>query len=174
MSGNPENTSVWGDANAFVAPKGTTLPADIDTEFGAGWELVGILDGSAGLPEGRSRSETDHSGWGVGIIKTTFKDEKVEVMFTALEWNETVRGLVYPGSSAGKLRFGKPDLVLFGFEVIEGDRKRRLISAGECRILTTGNIERGEETLEKYPLKAIIYPDADGDHFIEQDTALAA
>lgn len=174
MSGNPEFTSVWGDADVYVAPIGTALPGDIDAEFGAGWDLVGILDGSAGMPESRTRSETDHSGWGVGVIKTSYKDAKVEVMFTALEDNETVKGLVYEvgtGGDAGKLKYANPTPVLFANEVTEIDgRKRRRFSAGYALIVTTGNIENGEETLEKFPLKATCFPDEGGWHFIEQAT----
>lgn len=175
MSGNPEFTSVWGDADVYVAlDPDEAVPEDIDTEFGSGWDLVGLLDGSAGMPEGRSRSETDHSAWGAGIVKTSYKDAKVEVMFTALEDNDTVKGLAYvvgTGGDAGKLKYANPVPVRFAYEVTELDgRKRRRISAGEAHVVTTGNIENGEETLEKFPFKATCFPDADGWHFIEQAT----
>lgn len=172
MSGNPEYTSVWGDASVYVAPLGTALPTDIDDDFPVGWELVGYLDGSAGMPESRSRSETDHSAWGAGIIKRSYKDALVEVMFTALEDNEVVKSLAYvvgDGGDSGKLKYGNPTPMLFANELTElSGRKRRRISAGEANIVTTGNIENGEDSLEKFPLKAACFPDEDGWHFIEQ------
>lgn len=163
MAGDVNNASLWADADVYVADKGTALPATATDAFGAGWELVGLLDGDDGFTEAREEDEQDHFAWGGIIVRTSRRNFKLTRTFTALEdpaVNATVRRLVYPGSSAGEIVVPRPEQVLMAFETREGSTTRRLITAEHAECSVDGDITESEAELSKYPIVATIYPDA--------------
>lgn len=159
MSGDPSNASNWPDADVYIAPTGTANPADADTPFGAGWELVGLLDGDAGFTQSRSEEKNDLYAWGGIIVRTTRRNFKQTIAFTALEDNAVTRDLIWPGSDAGSLVVPRPSRIKIAFEMIEGDTVRRLISAYEAEVDVDGDIVDNEADLTRYQLIATIFPD---------------
>lgn len=159
MSGDPANATTWPDADVYVAPLGTTVPADAATAFGVGWELVGLLDGDAGFTQSRSEDVTDLYAWGGILVRTTRRNFKLTVSFTALEDNAVTRDLIWPASPAGSLVVPRPERVLIAFEMVEGTTVKRLISAYEAEISINGDINDNETDLTKYELVATIFPD---------------
>lgn len=174
MAGDPANASIWPDANVYVAALGSTIPADEDTAFNGSWDLVGLLDGDEGFAHDRSESVTDHFAWGGILVRTSRKDFKYEVKFTPLEWNDTVRDLVFPNSPAGTIIVPRPVRILIAFETIEDTVVRRLISKYQAEVSVDGTITDQEDDLTKYPLKATIFPNAAGELFTEQPTNLGS
>lgn len=172
MSGNPDDANVWADADVYVAPLGTSLPANAAAAWPAGWKLIGLLDGDAGHVETREEEKTDHNAWGVGVIKTTRRNHKRTVKWTALEDNETVRSILDPGSTltadGGTIVVPRPVDMLIGFETLDGDRKKRRISASRAQTDVSGDVTVAEGQLEKYPFTTTIYPNGDGELYIEQ------
>lgn len=161
MSGEIANASFWADADVYIGDIDTaTDPADVDTDFGAGWELVGLLDGDAGFTFAREEEKNDHYAWGGIIVRTSRKNFKQTVTFSALEDNDVTRDLIWPGSSAGTLVVPRPTPVKIAFEMREGDKVRRLISANYAEVDVNGDINENESDLTKYELIATIFPDA--------------
>jgi uncharacterized protein YjdB len=173
MSGDPENTNLWADADLWVAPVGTSLPASATVAMSSipGWSLVGLLEGNDGFDNNRSQSKTDHPAWGVGVVKVSRKDYKEELAFTALEDNETTMSLVWPGSTPTLRKVPKPKPILVCKELREGTRVKRAITAayGEA---DAGSFKESEPDLTKYPIVVTIYPTGAGDLWIIQDTGI--
>lgn len=159
MSGDAANASVWTDADVYTAPLETAVPLDGDTAFGVGWELVGLLDGDAGFTQQRSEDKSDHYAWGGILVRSTRRNFKQTVTFTALEDNDVTRDLIWPGSSAGSLVVPRPGKILIAFETTEGDLTRRLISANYAEVEINGDITDNESDLTRYELVATIFPD---------------
>jgi hypothetical protein len=174
MAGDIDNASNWPDADVYVAPLGTAVPATVATEFGVGWELVGLLDGDTGFTQTRDEERNDLYAWGGVIVRTTRRNFKLTIAFTALEDNDTTRDLIWPGSAAGSIVVPRPADVLLAFELREGAKVKRLITANYAQVDVTGDIVDNEADLTRYELTATIFPDATADPpllFTEQKTA---
>ena len=163
MAGDAANASLWTDADVYVAPTGTAIPADATTAFGVGWELVGLLDGDQGFTQSRSEDTADYYAWGGILVRTSRRNFKLTVSFTALEDNAVTRDLIWPGSTASTLVVPRPEQVLIAFETREGDTVKRLISANYAEISIDGDITDSETALTAYPLVATIFPDTSTD-----------
>lgn len=173
MSGDPANANLWTDADVYVAATDATDPADADTEFGADWDLCGLLDGDFGFPQTRNEEETDIYAWGGIIVRTSRRNFKQTVGFTLLEDNDTTRSLIWPGSSGDYLVVPRPERIKIAFETREGDTTRRLISAYEAEVKVNADIVDNESDLTRYQMLATIFPDTSvspGRLFKEQST----
>jgi hypothetical protein len=168
MGGTPANATVWPDADVYIGTLAATNPADIDAAFGTGWDLVGLLDGDQGFVHARSEDANERFAWGGILVRTTRKNYKETVAFTALEWNDTTRALVYPDSSPGTLVVPRPQRVKIALETREGDSVRRLISAYQADVVVNADVVDKEDDLTKYEFLATIYPTSDGELWFEQ------
>lgn len=171
MSGNPANAALWAEADVYVAPVGSALPASITDPFPAAWKAVGLLNGEDGFVTAREQDTTDHFAWGGVLVRTSRGNFKLTRAFTVLEDNATTRSLIWPGSPAGKLVVPRPGNVLLGFETREGTAKKRLITAQYAQVDLSGDLTENETDLTAAELTATIFPTAGGDLFIEQATA---
>lgn len=163
MAGDPDKASLWAEADVFVAEDTTqTNPADADTAFAVGWGLVGLLDGEAGFVHAREEDESDHFAWGGIIVRTSRRNFKQTVKFTALEDNEVTRSLIWPGSTATQLVVPRPVPVKLALEKREGDKVHRLITERHAVIKLDGDVTENETDLTKYELLATIFPTAGG------------
>ena len=170
MAGNPENASLWAEADVFISlDLDATIPADVDADFGVDWDLVGLLDGDAGFAYARTEDVTDHYAWGGLIVRTGRKNFKQTVQFTALEDNETTRELLWPGSSDTELIVPRPARVLLALETREDEKVKRAITRQYAEIWTDSWTEN-ESELTKYPFTATIFPSGDGVLFDRQAT----
>jgi hypothetical protein len=174
MSGNTEAASLWADANVYVTDDLTAgLPPSIDEEFGEEWDLVGLLDGDAGFEEARSEDSTDFYAWGQVLVRTSKRNFSLTRKFTALEDNAVVAGIVYPGSTATKIRVPKKHLFKIAFETFDGEKKKRLVSTRYVEVSEIGTIKDSESELTKYEVTVKIFPTAEGDLFDVQSTGAA-
>jgi len=170
MSGTPANASVWADADVYIAPVGTAIPADASTPFGAGWDLVGLLDGSAGFEYSRSEDKKDYYAWGGILVATSRKNHKSMYKFTALEDNAVVRSLVWPGSTATELKVPVVANLLIAFETRSGGKVKRMISRDHVQVDLNGSIKDGEEDLTGRTFDVSVFPDSGGVLFDKQAT----
>jgi hypothetical protein len=165
MSGTPSNVGLWANADVYIAPLGTALPADASTAFPVGWEAVGLLDGDAGFEETREEDKADHFAWGGILVATTRKNFKLTKKFTALEdpqVSTVIRSLVYPGSSDSQIVVPVPADTLIAFETYTGGKVKRMISHYRAQVEVDSSLVDNESDMSKYPLVATIYPSADG------------
>lgn len=160
MAGDATNATVWPDADVYWSPDtNATIPASVDAAFSAAWDLVGLLDGEAGIVQSREEEVNDLYAWGGIIVRTTRRNFKQSVTFTALEDNDTTHDLIWPGSSLGTLVVPRPIRGRIAFEMREGDRTHRLISIYQAEVAVNGDITDSESDLTRYELIATIYPD---------------
>lgn len=174
MSGDPTKASLWADADVYVGPLEAPNPADYDAPFAAAWGLVGLLDGEAGFTHARSEDTSDFFAWGGVLVRTSRRNFKQTVGFTALEDNDTTRSLIWPGSTATALFVPRPVPVKLALEKREGRRVHRLITALEARVSLDGDVTESESDLTKYELLSTIYPTGDGQLWVVQDGVLPA
>jgi hypothetical protein len=171
MAGDATNASQWSEADVYVAPLGSAVPADAETAFAAAWGLVGLLSGDDGFTQSRSEDKSDSYAWGGILVRTSRKNFKLTQKFSALEDNDVTRDLIWPGSTAGAIMVPRPESVLMAFETRDGDKIRRLITKDHAVVELDGDIVENETDLTKYELLATIFPDGNGQLFIEQVSA---
>lgn len=171
MAGDPNQAAVWANADVYVGALDATDPTD-GADFGGEWDLVGLLDGEDGFSESMSQDSTDHFAWGGILVATTRKNFKLTRSFTALEDNETVYDLIYPGHTltfdgeggyTGDLPvpdFGAKFKV--AFQTRSGDTIKRVISKNYAQVDERGDSTEGEDDLAKRPITVAIYPDDQG------------
>jgi hypothetical protein len=173
MSGNPDNASIWGDADVYVATDlNAEIPASIDVDFGLEFDIVGLLDGDAGFEESRSQDNSDFFAWGGLLIRTARKNFKLTRKFVCLEENAVTLGLIWPDSGQGERRVPKVKRVKLGFETLDGTNKKRVITRRYAEVAEVGTIKDSESELTKIEITVDIYPDADGVLFdVQPDSA---
>lgn len=170
MSGDPSNATIWPDADVYVGPTTAANPASASTAFGVDWDLVGLLDGDQGFVQSRAEDVTDHYAWGGILVRTSRRNYKQTLTFTALEDNPVTRDLLWPDSPPGQIVVPRPKRIKIAFELVEGAVVKRLISAYEAEVSVSGDITDSEGSLTRYPLVATIFPTAAGVLFVEQTT----
>lgn len=172
MSGDADNAHLWADADVYVSfDLEADIPTDETTDFGADWDLVGLLNGDDGFTEARNEDVTDHYAWGGILFKTGRRNFKLTKSFTAYEDNETTHRLRWPGSVGANLKVPRPESVLVAFETREGDVVHRVISKYRAEITLSGDIKEDEANPAALPFVATIFPDTDGVLWIEQPAA---
>lgn len=162
MTGTTANASVWANADVYIAPVGTAIPADESTAFGAGWDQVGLLDGSAGFEYSRSEDKKDYYAWGGILVKTSRKNHKSMYKFTALEDNAITRSLVWPGSTATEISVPVVADLMIAFETTSGGKVKRMISRNYVQVDLNGAIKDGEDDLTARTFDVAVYPDDAG------------
>lgn len=162
MAADATNASIWTDADVYTAPVGTAIPADASTPFGAGWTLLGLLDGGDGMTETRTEDTAEHFAWGGILVRTSRKNFKLTKEFTVLEDNAATRALIWPGSSATSYVVPKPSNIMIAFETREGGKVRRMITHNYAQVDVSGTILDNEADLKKVKLVATIFPDSAG------------
>lgn len=167
-AGDPQNVNAWADALVYIAPIGTSLPANAAASFPVGWEPVGLLDGDAGFEFGRAWDTTDFKAWGVGVFFTSEKGYKETVKWSCFDETPTVRQeLLYPGSTESSIVVPRPKRLLMAFETTIDTDVLRLITAGFSKTMPPPvMVKEGEPS--KYEFETTIFPDADGQLYVRQ------
>ena len=175
MAGDPTKANLWTDADVYVSWNlSAAQPADAETAFGSDWKLIGLLDGDEGFPETRDEDTDDKFAWGGILVRTSRNHFKLTKSFTCLEDNEWTRKLVWPGSTATKIKVPRPERVLVAFETREGDKVRRLITTQYAECSLDGDHGENETDLESATIACTIFPDDEGWLFDRQDTPVLA
>lgn len=175
LAGDPTNAWLSGDADVYVNfdPDTAVIPTDVTDPFDSGWDLIGLMNGSEGYTDSRDEDTEFLNAWGGRLVRVARKNFSTTRKFVALEDNETVRRLVWPGSTDDVLVVpsgARIERVKVAFESIDGDRIKRLISYYEAEITVDGDITENEDSLAEYPLIATIFGDGDGNLWHRQTT----
>ncbi|MBT2467857.1 Ig domain-containing protein [Streptomyces sp. ISL-66] len=171
MGGSPLKANLWTEADVYISTNlAATLPANASASFGVDWDLVGLLDGDDGFPESRDEDTDDKYAWGGILVRTSRTHFKLTKSFTALEDNDTTFSLLWPGSTATKIKVPRPAKVRVAFEVREGAKVRRLMTSNYAEVSLDGDHGENETDLESSTFVATIFPTAGGDLFDRQNT----
>lgn len=172
MARNPDNVNIWQDARVWTAPGSAArpaLPTDADTAvIETAWFEFGILDGDAGFGEERSMDETEHFGWGIGLIKIGTKNFALKRTLSALEDNEITRSVLWPGSTASKLVMPKPVSLWLGFDTVSDTGKVERLWTTRPSRLTVPNNNRNESDITKLEITANVFANGLGEVFDRQ------
>lgn len=118
---DPANVTIWVDAFVYASASATRpeMPLTADVALGVDWELpVGILDGKDGFDDDRKWKETEHFGWGIGLIKVSHSQFAMTRGFTALEDNVATRAMLWPGSTETAIFVPRPASLWLCFEKV--------------------------------------------------------
>lgn len=178
MAGNPDNTSLWTNADVYISfTPGAEGPADLTTEWGSEWDLAGLLDGEEGFTQAREEESSEHYAWGGILHKRTKSKHKRTFRFVALEDNEVTFRLVNPGSEriaeggtrVATVKIPTTERIAVGFELRDGDKvKRRWAKAAE--VTTVAEIKDSESEPTVYDVTVLVFPEPDGTLYHEIDT----
>lgn len=169
MAGDVANPRIWENADVYVAPLGTTAPADTTTALTTAFKALGLLSESDNLVEHRDEDSTDHYAYGNILVRTKRSKHKRTFILTALEDNPTVWGLVNPGSTATsttgmttrvtKVPVSNPQAFLI--QVKDGGvTKRRMVKRGE--VTAVDDVTFSDSDMQGYKLTITVYPDSSG------------
>lgn len=168
MANDIDNANAWADADVLIAPIGSAIPATVDDPFDGDWSYIGLLDGDKGFTHNRAEDASDKFAWGGILMKRTRKNFKETVAWDAYEYNEAVRSIIYPGSTAGVRKVPRPQPILVALEKRDGDTVRRLISSKHVIVDAVGETKDNEGDVSAYPCMASVFPTEDGELWIEQ------
>lgn len=177
-AGIPPGTTVLSvtDGTHFeLSANATATDAEVSLTIGAttdGWDFAGILDGGQGFEESIEVQSTDHTGWGYGVLFTTYRDQKTTKNFTAVEENAAVMGLVYDtsdmvfddvaGTYEGTLGVrDHAEPVKIAFVTTRGSSEKRVVSENYATVAPNGSAKDSEESLATRGFTATIVPTAD-------------
>lgn len=141
MLGDTSKAGRWPECDVWNAPIGTTPPL-AGEDPAAEWDLVGFLDGDAGVVKALDEDSSTLKAWGGVPIENINQFNGESFKFTAVEDNDVVWGIVYAGSPAPEApvagvttRIAKvpnrvPSAWLIRLKRASGDVKEYLIAKG--------------------------------------------
>lgn len=170
MSGNPANAGSWARADVYIAPL-TALNPIQGQPYSVDWKFAGLLDGGAGFGTERSSDSNDNFAWGGILVETTDKNYKEVHTFTALEDNEVVMPLVYPGSTltfpasgvvsySGKLVVPSKEPFKISFQTYRGDIIRRRTTVNYAKLDGYPSVTENEDDLSSFEIGVAIFPNS--------------
>lgn len=183
MAGDATNAAVWQGADAYINDTVAAAgPADLTTAWPAGWDALGLLDGTEGFTEGREQETKETYAWGGILVKKTKSKHKRTIKLVAMEDNPVTFRLVNPGSSrttdvgtgvtSSVVKIPQGTEFALGLEVRDGDKvKRRIIKRAEVE--EVGEIKESEEEPTLFEITVVIYPEADGTLYTELSGTVA-
>jgi hypothetical protein len=121
----------------WVAPIGTEMPADIDEDFGEGWDSLGYAS-EDGPTVATSTDSEDIRGWqALGVLRSLITGRTVTIQFQLMQWNARNLGLYWDidaptieadGSFAFPVRSDQAgQRHQIGIDVKDGDNEIRLV-----------------------------------------------
>ena len=169
MLGDTSKAGRWPECDVWNAPLGTTPPAP-GVDPAVEWDLVGFMDGSAGVVKSLDEDSSTLKAWGGVPIENinTFNGESFA--FTAVEDNDVVWGIVYAGSppptsAAGvttrvaKVPNRQPTAWLVRLKRANGDVKEYLIAKGTGA--PTSDVTENETDLGGTEITVTVLSDSD-------------
>ncbi len=177
MAGDARYTSLWAEADVYIAPAGTAGPTDLSSAWPGAWTAVGLLDGEDGFKFGSEQETSEHYAWGGLLYKQSRSKAKRSVTFTALEDNDVVFGLVNPGSTrttdgamrTAEVKVPAPEFFAVGLETREGASVKRRFSL-RASVESVAEITETESEPTTYEITVTLYPNANGVFWTALDT----
>ncbi|MFJ7176403.1 phage tail protein [Streptomyces massasporeus] len=139
MANDADNVRVALNGSVYIAPKGTTAPADLTTAWPAGWVDLGYLSDD-GVEMSYSTESEDINAWqSLSPVRKVLTGVDMTLGFTAIELKTQTMTLYFPSATmtdvsgtVHKLSIPaapSPDERAIGLEWVDGDITNRLIIA---------------------------------------------
>ena len=141
----------------FIAPVGTPLPVDADTQLNEAFKISGLI-GEEGLTESPNRETDDVKAWGGHLARVLQSDYAIEVTLTYIERTETTLKEVH-GDDNVKVTPGSGKTTT---EIRLVYPNSQVVNVGESQYNHTGLIS--------YPVTLKCYPDENGNYGYEYET----
>lgn len=172
--GDNKNVNTWAGADVLIGGLDAVIPEPGEEFDLADWEFAGTLNGDQGFSGARNSTQTDHFGWGRGIVAQTDKDYKETKTFTSMEsTNEVMMRLAWPGSdldftavatgvAKGTLRVPSKEPFKIAFQTERGTVVQRYISANYAQLEGWPVASQNDSGVEQMEVTSVVYP-TDGD-----------
>lgn len=139
MANDADNVRVGLNGSIYIAPKGTTAPADLTTAWPAGWVDLGYLSDD-GVEMSYSTETEDINAWqSLSPVRKVLTGVDMTLGFTAIELKTSTVTLYFPSSTMTEVTAGVNKLSIpaaptaderaIGLEWTDGDIVNRLIVA---------------------------------------------
>jgi hypothetical protein len=139
VANDADNVRVGLNGSVYIAPKGTTAPADLDAAWGSGWVDLGYLSDD-GVEMSYSTDTEDINAWqSLSPVRKVLTGVDMTLGFTAIELKTSTVTLYFPSATMTDVSPGvhklsipaapEPDERAIGLEWVDGDIKNRLIIA---------------------------------------------
>jgi hypothetical protein len=139
VANDADNVRVALNGSVYIAPKGTTAPADLTTAWPAGWVDLGYLSDD-GVEMSYSTESEDINAWqSLSPVRKVLTGVDMTLGFTAIELTTSTMTLYFPSATMSdvsgtvhKLSIPaapSPDERAIGLEWVDGDITNRLIIA---------------------------------------------
>lgn len=168
MANDADNVRVGLNGTIYIAPKGTTAPADLETPWGTGWVDLGYLSDD-GVEMAYSTNTQDINAWqSLSPVRKVLTGVDMTLAFTAIELKTSTLTLYFPSSTVTDVTTGvhklsipaapAPDERAIGLEWNDGDIINRLIiSRGE--VTNRDNITLARSGAVALPMTVSAYAD---------------
>lgn len=129
MPVNPDATVIPDEAEVWIAlksdfPSGVTtkIPTTPDADLAAlGWGFIGLIDDKKGIPIDPSGEVKEYDAFGRPAFRKKFRKGKLNTGFTVLEWNDTTRKIILPGSTNDKIGIPKNTQIYVLYRWVDED-----------------------------------------------------
>lgn len=169
--GDNKNVNTWSGADVLIAPLDATIPEPGEAYDATTWKFAGTLNGDQGFSGARESDQTDHFGWGRGIVAQTDKNYKETKTFTAMEsTNEVVMKLAYPGSTLtfgdvarGTLKVPSKEKFKVAFVTERGTVTQRYTTLDYAMLEGWPVASQNDSDVEQMEVTVVIYPNSDNE-----------
>lgn len=156
MALNADEVRVALNGNIYVAPVGTTAPADLTSAWGAGWSDLGYLNDDGVEMEYATDTEDIMAWQSLSPVRKVLTSVDMTMAFTAIQLRAAAVTLYFPDSTISEVSAGTvykldipaapgPSEHAFGFEWVDGNITNRVIlPRGEVTDRESINHQRGE------------------------------
>ncbi|MFJ4418291.1 hypothetical protein [Streptomyces sp. NPDC088925] len=139
MANDADNVRVGLNGSVYIAPKGTTAPADLSSPWGTGWVDLGYLSDDGVSLEYSTDSEDINAWQSLSPVRKVLTSVNMTLGFTAIELKTSTITLYFPSATmednAGTVHklsipaAPTPDERAIGLEWRDGDITNRLVVA---------------------------------------------
>jgi hypothetical protein len=174
MSGDPTAVRVWDRIEVYKGlVESPTIPATATDELDPDdWGLVGLID-PAGFEETPSFDSTDLFEYSGNLIRSVQGSFTLTQAFTALERNEIVRGITWPGSTATKVVVPRHDPFPYALELFDGTHRERRIAAAGVQVSAIAPVTKTRTAADAVKVTVKVLATSDGTLFTVQSGDVA-
>lgn len=163
MSLDASKVEVAVTGAVYLAPLGTTLPANSSVALDAAFKNVGYVS-EDGITESPEEDNTEIRAWQNGdIVRRVQSSHEIQYQFMMLETNEVSLAAYYGNYLAGDVKITGEQLPrqCMVIETIDDGKLRRRV-APVAQVVERGELSLTNDDATGYDITLTCYPDTDG------------